>query len=160
MTTRRGSLSELRRFRAVFPTTDSSTTALCGAGRTSAPTSALGSSFRTGWTLCLQCANSTGSSAQARLSGYRLLPDARVLGVRRPNSRKIAEPYPHQTCDKGRPISASRISAGHYRHHCSSSALQISIRCHTPPHAHEPTRLALGCISRIYLLFTPPNAQL
>jgi hypothetical protein len=40
--------------------------------------------------------------------GLPASPERRVLGVRRPNSRKIAEPYPRQTCDKGRPISASR----------------------------------------------------
>jgi hypothetical protein len=40
--------------------------------------------------------------------GFPTSPERRVLGVRSPNSKKIAEPYPRQRCDKGRPISPSR----------------------------------------------------
>jgi hypothetical protein len=40
--------------------------------------------------------------------GLPAFPERRVLGVSRPNSKKIAEPYPRQICDTGRPISASR----------------------------------------------------
>jgi hypothetical protein len=32
----------------------------------------------------------------------------RVRGVRRPNSRKIAEPCPRHRCDKGKPVKDSR----------------------------------------------------
>lgn len=35
-------------------------------------------------------------------------PERRVLGVRCPNSKKMAEPCPRQRCDKGKPISAPR----------------------------------------------------
>src|SRR5665213_2436603 len=40
--------------------------------------------------------------------GLPASPERRVLGVRCPNSKKMAEPCPRQRCDKGRPISASR----------------------------------------------------
>jgi hypothetical protein len=102
-------LSELSRLQAIFQTTRTQRLSYLGEDRTSASITALGSNFRTESKWYFLSANSIGSSAQIRRAGfqfYRMV--AEPEGLRRPNSRKIAEPAPRQRCDNGRPTSPSR----------------------------------------------------
>jgi hypothetical protein len=120
MTTRGGSLSELRQFRAIFLLQIAQRLACCGVDQTSVPTSALGSSFRTGWTLSFRRANSIRSSAQVRLpGGYRPFRNdgSLVRGAR--TLKKWLSRIPARGKTKADLLARRGMPAGHQLYHRS-----------------------------------------